>query len=120
MQHFSDPQHLAGRDEVMAVAAHVAGLRRTTAAGTGDGTRLAQGEALFARRCASCHGAAATAAVTPLRAALAGQHAAYLERKLRDGTMTTAQARRHAELARGVGDAGVAALADWLSRLPPP
>jgi cytochrome c553 len=120
MQHFSDPQHLAGRDEVMAVAAHVAGLRRTTAAGTGDGTRLAQGGALFARRCASCHGAAATAAVTPPRAALAGQHAAYLERKLRDGTMTTAQARRHAELARGVGDAGVAALADWLSRLPPP
>jgi cytochrome c553 len=120
MQHFSDPQHLAGRDEVMAVAAHVAGLRRTTPVGTGDGMRLAQGEAVYARRCASCHGAAATAAVTPPRAALAGQHAAYLARKLRDGTMTSAQARRHAELARGIGDAGVAALADWLSRLPPP
>ena len=120
MQHFSDPQHLAGRHEVMAVAAHVAGLRRTTPVGTGDGMQLAQGEAVYARRCASCHGAAATAAVTPPRAALAGQHAAYLARKLRDGTMTSAQARRHAELARGIGDAGVAALADWLSRLPPP
>ncbi len=120
MQHFSDPQHLAGREEVLAVAAYVAGLRRTTAVGTGDGSQLIQGEASFARRCASCHGAAATAGMAPLRPALAGQHAAYLERKMLDGSMKAAQARRHAESAHGIGAAGIAALADWLSRLPPP
>ena len=120
MQHFSDPQHLTDEVAVEAVAAHVAGLRRRTAAGTGDGTRLAQGEALFARRCAACHGAAATATGMPPRAALAGQHAGYLVRKMREGGTGPEQARRHQALSKELVDAAVAAVADWLSRLPPP
>jgi cytochrome c553 len=120
MEHFSDPQHLATDAEVAAVAAHVAGLRRRTPAGTGDGAMIDKGGALFARRCATCHGAGATASEMPPRAALAGQHAAYVERKMRKGGMTTSQARRHAVLSQELGPDGVAAIADWLSRLPPP
>ena len=120
MRHFSDPQHLATEAEVAAVAAHVASLQRSSPAGTGDGRRLAQGAALFRRHCASCHGDDAAAGEVPLRRALAGQHAGYIERKMMDGGVTTGQARVHAVLGRDIGQPGIAAIADHLSRLPPP
>lgn len=120
MRHFSDPQHLATEAEVAAVAAHVASLRRSSPAGTGDGRRLAEGAALFRRHCASCHGDDAAAGEVPLRRALAGQHAGYIERKMMDGGVTTGQARIHAVLGRDIGQPGIAAIADHLSRLPPP
>jgi cytochrome c553 len=120
MQHFSDPQHLATDADIAAVAAHVAGLQRTTPAGTGDAAMTAQGAVLYARRCAACHGAEASASTLPPRPALAGQHAAYVARKMRDGGMIDEQARRHASLTKQIGADGIAAIADWLSRLPPP
>jgi len=120
MRHFSDPQHLVDAAEVAAVAEHVATLRRTTPAGTGDGRELARGATLFRSRCASCHGVEGGASEMPPRRALAGQHAGYIERKMTEGGITAAQARRHAALADEVGRAGVAAIADHLSRLPPP
>jgi cytochrome c553 len=120
MRHFADPQHLVDAGEVAAVAAHVATLRRTAPAGTGDGRDLARGASLFRSRCASCHGLEGTASETPPRRALAGQHAGYIERKMIDGGLTAAQARRHAALAEEIGGPGVAAIADHLSRLPPP
>jgi len=120
MRHFSDPQHLADAAEVAAVAEHVATLRRTTPAGTGDGRELARGATLFRSRCASCHGVEGGASEMPPRRALAGQHSGYIERKMTEGGITAAQARRHAALAGEVGRTGVAAIADHLSRLPPP
>ena len=120
MRHFSDPQHLADAAEVAAVAGYIATLRRAAPAGTGDGRDLARGAALFSSRCASCHGRAGEASVMPPRRALAGQHAGYIVRKMTEGGITAAQARRHASLAKGLGGAGVAAIADHLSRLPPP
>ena len=120
MRHFSDPQHLADAAEVAAVARHIATLRRTTPAGTGDGRDLARGAKLFRSRCASCHGVEGAASEMPPRRALAGQHARYIERKMMADGITAAQARRHAALAEGLGRAGVAAIADHLSRLPPP
>ena len=120
MRHFSDPQHLADAAEVAAVAAHIATLRRTTPAGTGDGRDLARGAALFRSRCASCHGVDGAASEMPPRRALAGQHAGYIERKMMADGITAAQARRHAALAKELGRTGIAAVADHLSRLPPP
>ena len=120
MRHFSDPQHLADTAEVAAVAGYIATLRRSAPAGTGDGRDLKRGEALFRGRCASCHGRAGEAREMPPRRALAGQHAGYIVRKMTEGGITAAQARRHASLARELGGAGVAAIADHLSRLPPP
>ena len=121
MRHFSDPQHLADAAELDAVAAHVASLRRGMPATTGDGLQLERGRALFTRHCAGCHGAGGSAAAQPPRPALAGQHAPYLERKMLDTQdMKTSQVRRHAALAGTLGGTGVAAVADWLSRQPPP
>lgn len=120
MQHFSDPQHLADDGQLAAVAEHVAGLRRTTPVGTGDGTAVAKGGALYARHCAACHGAEASASTSPPRPALAAQHAAYVVRKMRGDGMTAEQARRHGSLSKRLGEDGVAAIADRLSRLPPP
>lgn len=120
MRHFSDPQHLADAGEVAAVAEHIATLRRKTPAGTGGGRDLARGAALFRSRCASCHGLAGEASELPPRRALAGQHAGYIVRKMTEGGITAAQARGHAALAKQLGDAGIAAVADHLSRLPPP
>lgn len=120
MRHFSDPQHHADAAEVAAVAEHVATLRRTTPAGKGDGRELARGATLFRSRCASCHGVEGGASEMPPRRALAGQHSGYIERKMTEGGITAAQARRHAALAGEVGRTGVAAIADHLSRLPPP
>lgn len=120
MRHFSDPQHLADPAEVAAVAAHIATLRRTTPAGTGDGRDLARGAALFRSRCASCHGVDGAASEIPPRRALAGQHAGYIERKMTEGGITVAEARRHAALAEELGAPRIAAIADHLSRLPPP
>jgi len=120
MRHFSDPQHLADAAEVAAVAGYIASLRRATPAGTGDGRELARGAMLYRGRCASCHGVEGAASVAPPRRALAGQHAGYIERKMTEGGITSAQARRHAALGEELGRAGVAAIADHLSRLPPP
>lgn len=121
MRHFSDPQHLADAAELDAVAAHVASLRREMPATTGDGLQLERGGVLFARHCAGCHGPRGSAAAQPPRPALAGQHAPYLERKMLDARdMKDTQSRRHAALGLTLGNAGVAAVADWLSRQPPP
>lgn len=120
MRHFSDPQHLADAAEVAAVADHIADLRRTSPVGTGDGSDLTRGAALFRSRCASCHGREGEASEMPPRRALAGQHAGYIVRKMTEGGITAAQARRHTSLAKELGGTGVAAIADHLSRLPPP
>lgn len=120
MRHFSDPQHLADATEIAAVAGYIASLRRVTPAGTGDGRELARGATLYRGRCASCHGVEGAASVAAPRRALAGQHAGYIERKMTEGGITAGQAHRHAALAEEVGRTGVAAIADHLSRLPPP
>lgn len=121
MRHFADPQHLADRAEVEAVAAYAASLRRRTPPAHGDGLLLALGGSLFADHCVQCHGERADGADHPLRPALAGQHAPYLRRKLREArAMTVSQARQHSVLADRIGEEGIAALADWLSRLPGP
>lgn len=122
MHHFADEAHLADAQEVAAVAAYVAALRRETPATTGDGSDLVGGAARYRKHCAGCHGTAGGAMLRPPVPALAGQHAPYLVRKLAEPERmgSPEAARRHAALARRLGDAGMASIADWLSRAPPP
>lgn len=120
MQHFSDEQHLESDEAVEAVALHVASLQRRNAATTGSGERLERGRADFAALCAGCHGAEAKAVAARGIPALAGQHAPYLERRLRDANVVNGMGRLHAGLATRLQRDGIAAIADWLSRLPPP
>ena len=124
MQHFADAEHLADRQQIDFVAQHVAGLRRSTPAARGDGTQLALGAQRWSEGCAGCHGASAGAVATRGIAALAGQHAPYIARKLREesngmpGAPTLSQS--HAAFFKRLTPVDRAALADYLSRLPPP
>lgn len=121
MQHFADEEHLAGSDAVGSVAVYVAALRRTTPAANGSGKDLATGEREFARRCASCHGATGGAVVALGMPALAGQHASYLVRKLDEaGAGLNSLGKTHATLIAALPPGAAAAVADWLSRRPPP
>ena len=124
MQHFADAEHLADRQQIDLVAQHVAGLRRSTPAARGDGTQLALGAQRWSEGCAGCHGASAGAVATRGIPALAGQHAPYIARKLREesngmpGAPTLSQS--HAAFFKRLTPVDRAALADYLSRLPPP
>ena len=124
MQHFADAEHLTDERQIDLVARHVAGLRRSTPAKRGDGSQLVLGARRWSEGCAGCHGAAAGAVVVRGIPALAGQHAPYIERKLREesngmpGAPTLSQS--HALFFKKLTPADRAALADHLSRLPPP
>lgn len=121
MQHFADAEHLPGRAELEALAVHVASLRRTSAAAQGPGTALEAAARSFARQCAACHGAAGGAVAARGIPALAGQHFTYLERKLREVAEPSAPlARSHGVIVSRLPATEITAIADWLSRQPPP
>lgn len=120
MRHFSDDQHLEGAPALEAVARHIAALQRRTKATTGAGNHLTEGARDFAARCAGCHGANASAVVALGVPALAGQHAPYLVRKLRDSAAPNGLGRNHATLVVRLAPPQIEGIADWLSRLPPP
>jgi len=119
MQHFSNDDHLEGDEAVAAVAQYVAGLRRTTAPATGSGRDLEKGATEFARGCAGCHGARGAALASMGIPALAGQHASYLERKMREAAAgQNSLSRSHGALLSRLAPGRAAAIADWLSREP--
>jgi len=120
MRHFSDDQHLEGAPALEAVARHIAALQRRTKATTGAGNHLTEGARDLAARCAGCHGANASAVVALGVPALAGQHAPYLVRKLRDSAAPNGLGRNHATLVARLAPPQIEGIADWLSRLPPP
>ncbi|MBU3672066.1 MAG: c-type cytochrome [Sinobacteraceae bacterium] len=124
MQHFADAEHLTDTQQIELVAKHVASLRRSTPVKQGDGSQLDLGARRWSTGCAGCHGAAADAVAARGIPALAGQHAPYIERKLREesngvpGAPTLSQS--HAAVFKRLTPTDRAALADYLSRLPPP
>jgi cytochrome c553 len=121
MQHFTDAEHLPSTAALQAIAWHVAGLKRTTPAAKGAGTHLEVGEREFARACSACHGAGGAAVAARGIPALAGQHASYLERKLREAMLPgNTLARSHGVIVSRLAEGQGAAIADWLSRQPGP
>lgn len=121
MQHFADAEHLPGPAALQAIATHVAGLKRTTPVAQGAGTRLEIGQREFARACSACHGSAGAAVAARGMPALAGQHASYLERKLREALLPgDTLGRSHGVIVSRLAEGQAAAIADWLSRQPGP
>jgi cytochrome c553 len=112
---------LGDLQEIADVAAYIATLPRTGSGGTGDGAALAEGQRLYSRDCAGCHGARGEGDAARLVPALAGQHYAYLLRQLRH---IAGKRRRdsHPEMAGALGpyrDAELQAVADYAGRLDP-
>jgi cytochrome c553 len=110
----TDPRELAD------VAAWIHSLRPPTDNGRGPGTDLQAGQRLYRRDCAGCHGEGADGVADKFYPALSGQHFRYLVRQskdIRDGRRRNANPEM-ARVIRPYSDQEVAAVSDYLSRLP--
>jgi cytochrome c553 len=105
--------------DVADVAAYVSGLERDGERGVGDGQNLDRGAALYAAKCASCHGKEAQGDDARQNPRLAGQHVAYLTRQMYDAVdgRRPPLTRSHQQLLKPLDFAEVQGLADYLSRM---
>jgi cytochrome c553 len=111
-----------GVQDIADIAAFLARLPVPAGNGRGPGTDLAQGAKLYDRNCQDCHGKRGEGDDAEPYPVLTGQHYPYLVRQIReirDGRRANANRTMRREL-RGYSDADVEAVADYVSRLPPP
>jgi cytochrome c553 len=117
-------QHdLGGAQDILDVATHAAGLKRPPPreGGMGDGKSLHEGQVVYYRECAACHGRLGEGDLRTLRPRLAGQHYLYLLKQLYD---TASLARPgmdedHVNRISGLSETERAGVADYLSRMAP-
>lgn len=117
-------QHdLGGAQDILDVASYAAGLRRPPPreGGMGDGKSLREGQIVYYRECAACHGRLGEGDLRTLRPRLAGQHYLYLLKQLYDTAALTRPGmdEEHVNRISGLSDAERAGVADYLSRLTP-
>jgi cytochrome c553 len=104
------------------VASYLSALPLTGATETGNGDSVMLGEGIYRKQCASCHGDAARGSADGFVPSLRDQHFSYLVWQMR----SVAGARRlhvDADVAKalyGIDSEQIAAIADYLSRLPEP
>jgi cytochrome c553 len=114
---------LADAQDLLDVAAFAQGLRRPPPreGGTGDGSQQHEGQVVYYRECAECHGRLGEGDLRTVRPRLAGQHYLYMLRQLYE----TAEGTRpgmdelHRKRIGALSDADRAAVADYLSHLSP-
>lgn len=119
MRPFID-EALVGTQDVVDIAAYLAALPSPPTNGRGAGTELAQGRRVYEAQCTSCHGADGSGDAARFYPRLNGQHYEYLLRELvyiRDGVRGNADPKM-VETIRGFSFSELAALADYVSRLP--
>jgi cytochrome c553 len=120
MQHVADPHRLADAQAIADVAAYISQLSGEPVSGQGNGQLLAHGAAAYASLCARCHGASGEGNARRYVPRLAGQHYEYLRRQFHDAV----EGRRpnfsaaHIRLLARLDYDDIAAIADYLSRLP--
>jgi cytochrome c553 len=118
MEHYSDNHNLGDAQDVADVAAYINHLPPVQSPGVGSGEHVSTGSRLYARSCASCHGAAGEGDNTRGYPRLAGQHYGYLLRQMHDAVdgrrpnFSRAHIRRLARFER----ADFEGVADYLSR----
>jgi len=117
---------LAGNQDIADVAAYVSKLERDGARGVGDGQYVERGAALYAKGCASCHGASAEGDESRGIPRLAGQHADYAYAQLQafkagdrgaDKDGKDAQGKIMAAIAQKMSDAQMKAVTDYAAGL---
>jgi cytochrome c553 len=104
------------------IAAFLQSLPVTGVLEKGPGTGVAQGQALYTRDCAGCHGERAEGRAELFHPMLASQHHGYLLRELgliRDGRRGNSNPAM-VQIVQGYTPADLQAVADYLSNLPPP
>lgn len=116
---FADHQSLSVQD-IADIAAFLQQLPVPADQGQGDGGDLARGGKLYAKDCATCHGADGEGKAGQFYPRLSGQHYRYLlreNRMIRNGERRNANPEM-ANVIRAYGDEELAAVADYISRLP--
>jgi len=117
-------QHeLVDAQDLLDVSAYAESLQRPPprGGGTGDGSRLHDGQVVYYRECAECHGRLGEGDLRTVRPRLAGQHYLYMLRQLYE----TAEGTRpgmdelHRQRIGALSDLERSAVADYLSRLSP-
>lgn len=105
--------------DIADLAAYVSQLDRDGIRQVGDGTQLELGADIYARSCASCHGASAAGDDAKGIPRLGGQHASYLARQIYDAVdgRRPALGRTHGERFKPLEFEDVRGLADFLSRI---
>ena len=123
MQAAAKSHELSSPQDILDVAAYAESLQRPPPpkGGMGDGKAVKEGQIVYYRECAQCHGRLAEGDLRTLRPRLAGQHYAYLLRQLNE----TASGQRpgmddaHVKRIGALSEAERSAVADHLSRLSP-
>lgn len=104
------------------IAAHLQALPVTGTLGKGPGSGVVRGKELFAKDCASCHGAAGEGSLAIFAPMVAAQHYPYLLRELefiRNGERGNSNPAMAALLKTYAQD-DLQAVADYLAQLPAP
>jgi cytochrome c553 len=107
-------------EEVADIAAYLSRLPIPDGNLKGDGTALARGQALYQQDCAGCHGEQGQGNADEFYPRVAHQHFSYLDHEsklIRDGRRRNA----NPEMVKAIkhySDADIAAVSDYLSRLP--
>jgi cytochrome c553 len=104
------------------IAAYLQGLPVAASNGKGSGSEPALGKQLYERDCAGCHGAAGQGDAASFYPMVAAQHYRYLLRELvniGDGSRKNSQAAM-VRVIKPYSQAELEAVADHMSRLPPP
>jgi len=107
---------------IPAVAAYLQSLPIGRNNGKGPGEATARGKQLYEQDCGSCHGAHGQGEAAKFYPMVAAQHYAYLLREviaIRDGDRRNSDPQMVA-VVRNYGQGDIEAVADYLSRLPPP
>jgi cytochrome c553 len=108
-------------EDIADIAAYLAALPQPDNISKGPGNAVAQGETLYKRDCAVCHGAQGQGDASKFLPRVAGQHYFYLRRETLD---IRAKARRNADaemirVLANYSDADIDAVSDFMSRMKP-
>lgn len=121
MKPFVEPSELT-LQALADIASYLQALPITGKMGQGSGSDLARGKALYEKDCAGCHGAQGEGRAALFHPMVAAQHYGYLLRELdliRDGGRGNSNPTMR-NVMQGYAPADLQALADHMSRLPPP
>ena len=113
-------EHAISTVDIADLAAYLNAQPSPADNGKGDGRRLALGERLYQRDCASCHGARGEGQAEQFFPRVGRQHFAYLLHEstdIRDGKRRNANPKMVRSV-KGYSDGDLAAVADYMSRLP--
>jgi cytochrome c553 len=118
----ASPETIGGAQVVADVAGYIDTLEISVATGKGPGEGLEGAAALYADKCARCHGASGEGDNDEYIPRIQSQHYAYLQRQFR-AIRSRERGNADPEMldhAQGIEDAAADALLDYVSRLEPP